>query len=316
MHPFTFITVLAPLALARGLGQRTSGSSNSTAASVDAISNFTFDELYSLTTTFLDAYMYPNNTVQALSINSTLFSEDVIGRVDATRVFVGRELNTEYIFGLFSQLALSPNSFSLLGTPMSYEIIHFAANQNVAVNSAIVQFYSSTVDLTYPVEIVFWTTYNQAGQITQYDATFKWLQWSFDTITEVMMGKLNLTSEDTAIAFATQKLAQSICATAMDSCNGTNTQYASTNECMSYLTTKVPFGNAYELGFDTLLCRMAHQPMVPMRPSVHCSHIGPSGGDYCVNDRTYAGMVEEPLFTNQPFVPYGYGVSNATVAAE
>ncbi|ROW07798.1 hypothetical protein VMCG_03582 [Cytospora schulzeri] len=315
MRPFTFILALAPMALAKGLTKRSCGS-NSTAPSVDAVPNFTFDELYSLTTTFLDAYMYPNSTKQALSINSTLFSEDVIGRVDVTRVFTGRELNTEYIFGLFSQVALNPGSFSLLGTPMSYKIVHFAANQNIAINSAIVQFYSPTMNLTYPIEIAFWATYNQAGEITQYDATFKWLQWSFDTITEVMMSKLNLTSESTAIAFATQKIAESICATAMDSCNGTNTQYASTKECLNFLTTQVAFGNAYELGFDTLLCRMTHQPMVPMRPSVHCSHIGPSGGDYCVNDRTYAGMVQEPLFTNSPFVPYGYGDSNATVAAE
>ncbi|KUI58126.1 hypothetical protein VP1G_05441 [Cytospora mali] len=311
MRPFTIIMALAPLAFAT---VKRSGC-NSTAAP-DPVPNFTFDELYSLTTTFLDSYMYPNNTVQALSINSTLFSEDVIGRVDATRVFLGRELNTEYIFGLFSELSLNPSSFSLLGTPMSYKITHFAANQNIAINSAVVQFYSSTVDLTYPVEITFWATYNAQGQITQYDATFKWLQWSFDTLSAVMMQALNMTSTARFTAYATQMLARSICTTAMESCNGTNTQYSSMDECVSFLTSGVPFGNAYELGFDTLLCRMAHQPMVPIRPSVHCSHIGPTGGDYCTNDRTYAGMVEQPLFTNQPFVPYGYADKDATLAAE
>lgn len=311
MRPFAIITALAPLALVSCKDI----SFNSTTVP-DEVPNFTFNELYSFTTTFLDAYMYPNNSAQALSINSTLFSEDVIGRVDATRDFVGRELNTEYIFGLFSELALNPNSFSLLGAPMSYKITHFAASQNVAVNSAVVQFYSSTVGLTYPVEITFWATYNAQRQITQYDATFKWLQWNFDTLTAAMMQALNMTSDTAFETYATKMLASSICATAMDSCNGTNTQYESTEQCVAFLTTEVPFGNAYQLGFDTLLCRMAHQPMVPIRPSVHCSHIGPSGGEYCTNDRTYAGTVEEALFTNQPFVPYGYADANATIVAE
>lgn len=66
----------------------------------------------------------------------------------------------------------------------------------------------------------------------------------------------------------------------------------------------------------TLPCRMAHQPMVPIRPSVHCSHIGPSESDYCEEDRTYGSMVQEPSFTNQPFVPYGYADSDATVSAQ
>jgi hypothetical protein len=44
---------------------------------------------------FADAFMYPNNTAQAQTINSTLFSENIQGRVDLTSTFDGRELNTE-----------------------------------------------------------------------------------------------------------------------------------------------------------------------------------------------------------------------------
>ena len=88
------------------------------------------------------------------SINSTLLAEDVQGRVDTTRNFDGREINTEYLFGLFANLATSsngpnafslfglfanlatsgndPNAFSLLGIPTSYEITHFAASENIA----------------------------------------------------------------------------------------------------------------------------------------------------------------------------------------
>jgi hypothetical protein len=44
---------------------------------------------------FADAFMYPNNTIEAAKINSTLFAETVQGRVDLTSTFDGRELNTE-----------------------------------------------------------------------------------------------------------------------------------------------------------------------------------------------------------------------------
>lgn len=53
--------------------------------------SFTLDELYNLTTAFVEAFMYPNNLAQTASINSTIFSEDVLGRVDVTRTFPGRE---------------------------------------------------------------------------------------------------------------------------------------------------------------------------------------------------------------------------------
>ena len=46
-------------------------------------------------TRFADAAMYPNNTAEASKINSTLFAENVQGRVDLTSTFDGRELNTE-----------------------------------------------------------------------------------------------------------------------------------------------------------------------------------------------------------------------------
>ncbi|KAG9637957.1 hypothetical protein KCU64_g13998, partial [Aureobasidium melanogenum] len=77
--------------------------------------NFTFAELYNLTDRFLKNHMYPLNIAQSLSINSSLLSPDILGRVDATRDYAGRELNTEYLFGLFANIALNPDAFTLLG---------------------------------------------------------------------------------------------------------------------------------------------------------------------------------------------------------
>lgn len=69
---------------------------------------------------------------QAKSVNSSLLAPDVQGRVDITRTFTGQELNTEYLFGLFANIAASPDEFTLLGVPLAYEITHFAASQNIA----------------------------------------------------------------------------------------------------------------------------------------------------------------------------------------
>lgn len=46
---------------------------------------------------------------------------------------------------------------------------------------------------------------------------------------------------------------------------------------------------------------MVHQNMVPFRPQVHCLHIGPLGGGYCNDDKTYDQTVTQTYFTNYPF---------------
>lgn len=94
---------------------------------------FSFNQLWDLHKKFLDNFIYPADVKQAQAINSTIFAENVQGRVDITRTFEGRELNTEYLFGLFANLATaSPGAISLLGVPLNYEVLHFAANQNIA----------------------------------------------------------------------------------------------------------------------------------------------------------------------------------------
>lgn len=52
---------------------------------------------------------------------------------------------------------------------------------------------------------------------------------------------------------------------------------------------------------------MVHQNMVPLRPSVHCSHIGKTGGGYCNDNTNYTGTVTENFFTNLPFGYTGKG---------
>ena len=93
--------------------------------------SFSAQDLWNLHEKFLKTFMSPQDAVEARKINSTLLAENVQGKIDITRTFDGRELNTEYLFGLFANLATSANEVTLLGVPTSYEVLNFVANQNV-----------------------------------------------------------------------------------------------------------------------------------------------------------------------------------------
>jgi len=115
--------------------------------------SFTFEALYNMTVNFFDTFMFPQNAKEALKINSTFFATDALGRVDATRDFEGNELNTEYAFGLFANLALNRDSFTLLGVPTRYTLIHMAANEYIVSVALVVDFHVSALGITNPVEV-------------------------------------------------------------------------------------------------------------------------------------------------------------------
>jgi hypothetical protein len=129
--------------------------------------SFTYNELYKLNVNFWENFLYPADVTQAKDVNSTIFAEGVKGRIDATRTFDGRELNTEYLFGLFANLASTSTSLSLLGVPISYEILKFSANKYVSSAATRVMFNISSLGLIVPIEIDTWIAWNSLGQMTQ-----------------------------------------------------------------------------------------------------------------------------------------------------
>jgi len=102
--------------------------------------------------------------------------------------------------------------------------------------------------LPVPLQIETWNAFNDKGEVSQYDATFKWWQWTVDYLLGTAAQASNSTLAQIT-ASATQLLAQSICTTAQTYCNGTaNSQYQSMDACKNFLTTQIRFGEAYELG--------------------------------------------------------------------
>ncbi|KAJ6024712.1 hypothetical protein N7540_005509 [Penicillium herquei] len=263
---------------------------------------YTYDELWNLETGFWDAFLYPANKEQTQGNQSTIFSSDVQGRVDITRTFDGDELNREYIFGLFAD----PDHVSLVGVPISYSITQFSANDNIAAATTVVTFNATTFGVLVPVTIDTWIEFDEDGKITQYDAVFRWFEYLLDFLVEGTATKINATSSDQAIAYISDTLAKTICNTHEQYCTGSNKQYADNSTCYDFLTKSIRFGKSYELGRNTLLCREVHEHMVQYRPDVHCSHIGPSGGGYCVDDMSYSQTVLQKYF-NDSWIPFGYG---------
>ncbi|KAJ5330246.1 hypothetical protein N7476_000029 [Penicillium atrosanguineum] len=265
-------------------------------------STFTFDQLWELEKTFWDSFLYPANVKQTQGNESSIFNTNVQGRVDITRTFDGDELNREYIFGLFSD----PVHVSLVGVPIAYNITQFAANDNIASATTVVTFNATTFGIQIPVTIDTWIEWDAGGKIIQYDAVFRLFDYLVDFLIGDVAKKINATSSDQAVAYVSDLLAKTICATHEQYCTGSNQQYTDTAACYEFLTKDVRFGKSYELGKNTLLCREVHEHMVHYRPGIHCAHIGPTGGGYCVDDMTYPQTVLQRYF-NDSWIPYGYG---------
>jgi hypothetical protein len=187
----------------------------------------------------------------------------------------------------------------VIGQPGEWEILQFAANQNIASATTRVNFtFKAFHNASFPVIIDTWLTWNEKQEITQYDVVFRW----FGYLLKTLLGLGSGSYQENAAA-AVNALATSVCHAHTNYCNGTNTQYESPDACMNFLTKEIRVGESFELGMNTLLCRSVHEVMVKYRPDVHCSHIGPSGGGMCDDSIPYLQKATEQFFTKSSWIP-------------
>jgi hypothetical protein len=283
---------------------------------ITKVPSYTFKQLHKVTTNFLDQMMYPKNIAQAKSIKSTLFSENVIGRIEQVRSFHGREESTEWMFNLFANNIIHPDIQALFGDPLSYDVIKFPANENVVAADIIIKLNVTSIGITTQLQTIAFFTFEGAGAISEWDATFRYLERNFQYLF-VDAGKLMGTDVTGTGNYVTKQLADSICNVESHYCTGSLKQFQSISECTEFMTN-LNFGAADILGYNSLICRMMHQTLVPSRPQRYCPAIGPSGCNFCTNELEleYLQTVTDPLFINYPFVPYGYASKDAAIAAE
>ncbi|KAK0486372.1 hypothetical protein IW261DRAFT_1455163 [Armillaria novae-zelandiae] len=139
-------------------------------------------------------------------------------------------------------------------------------------------------------------------KIESYDISLRRFPWAFDfllpklapTIAEELGVSYNGTDANNQ-ALAAQRAIVDICNVAMEYCTGDNQVYDSNESCRQFLTNEVPFGEAWQGGQNTTMCRYIHKNIVQFRPDVHCPHISPSGGDVCI-PRSYENVTEDYPF--------------------
>jgi len=79
----------------------------------------------------------------------------------------------------------------------------------------------------------------------------------------------------------TNSVITQICNTEAAMCLGPNDQYATVSSCTSFMNS-IRYGSWDDMTqHNTVTCRLLHLLLVPLRPEVHCFHIGPDGGGKC-----------------------------------
>ncbi|GAA5986662.1 hypothetical protein JCM11641_001355 [Rhodosporidiobolus odoratus] len=240
--------------------------------------------------------------------NTDLMAEDVVGRLDVTTTFLGQELNIEYLFGLFYNIR-DDTSTGIIGYPKSHTITSLIIEPPVAYYSAVVELEYATINRTISIQADFITAWNDDLKMISWDATLRrWSQGFRYIISQIApqiakeLGETYDPATTNTSAIMAQKAATELCATAMQYCTGDNQQYESCDQCYAVLTEEKPWGDPLDGGLDTTWCRYIHRNMVPFRPRVHRAHIGPSGGDMCI-DRDYLEVTYDYPFSQTLVAP-------------
>jgi hypothetical protein len=170
-----------------------------------------------------------------------------------------------------------------------------------------------------PVLLNTWFRFDDNNKIVSWDGIIGRFPWLMQTLTpaiaESIANELNISGPDATNydQLIHHRAALDICLVHQMYCHGQDQQYADYDKCMDTILNKKPLGDWWAMGIDNgvfsygrfivlqlanvrttlheALCRWIHMGMVQFRPSVHCPHIGPTGGDMCnprtVSDFTY-----------------------------
>ncbi|KAJ7493996.1 hypothetical protein FB451DRAFT_1551250 [Mycena latifolia] len=260
----------------------------------------TLQQILGFLNQFQKDFSYPQIIETAKSINYTGFSDDIVGRLDITGNFVGRELNTEYLFGLFSGLSTggANGSTPLLGVPLNGTVTDLVIENNLAIVSVLRDF-NWTIE-TVPTRWELKFMIDDEGRATQWDAILyrasALFAYIWPKLATHLRTELALPAQTPDTVVLQTRAARDICSQHEQYCLGPDQQYNSTEACLDFVLNTIPLGEVWQGGQNTAFCRYIHTPMIPLRPSVHCPHIGPSGGDMCF-DHPYESMVLDNPFS-------------------
>ncbi|CAF3090796.1 unnamed protein product [Rotaria sp. Silwood2] len=209
------------------------------------------------------------NNIQSKYISS----QGLSGRVIPAGTFPTKVLALEYLYGLQCSLPnLPPRPYAI----KKVDLIRIAYDSKYLITqNEIIVYLSGNKRLTVFTIMAFDKAYKLCG----YEGHIRNFGLTFDPSTDVER----------------QLIIGLICTAAQTFCNGILQQYSSVDDCTQYLMTKVPYGS-YDRGDQgTVACRAIHAYFVPLLPSVHCPHVGPTGGGACT-DKTIDFYYNQPNF--------------------
>jgi len=144
--------------------------------------------------------------------------------------------------------------------------------------------------------------FNDDAKVTQYDAQLFRSSWLFATVLPALVPRIAKelnesipTTQEGVLKLITKRAAVDICEAHESFCVGDLQQYKTKQDCMKFIQVERPFGDIWQGGQDTGICRYIHKAMVPLRPEVHRVHIGPTGGGFC-SPRNYTDVILEDPF--------------------
>lgn len=184
-----------------------------------------------------------------------------------------------------------------------------------------------TVNLSIPLQIdMFMAFDDDSMKVVSYDAILRRIDelmaFTAPYLAPQIAEELNSTSTNVT-ELIQLKTAADVCAVSNLYCTGEFQQYDSQDACLTFMEA-LPFGESWQGGMNTGWCRYIHKSMfvlatsilhgltvvtcprfldlVQFRPDVHCPHIGPTGGDMCI-DRNYLEVTSTVPF-NQTLLSY------------
>lgn len=206
---------------------------------------------------------------QGLNAVSDIFDSNVKGRVTPAGTFLDSQAVLEYFFGL----AVTPGS---MVTAVDLKILMESGNR-VAVRADITFDARGTPSgRIFTLTQTGFFTFSDTGKIAAFDLTILNLGAAVDprSSLEAVQNILGVCTLLT-MGFGAQP------ATCPGEFSGPNATTKFQN-CVQFMNS-IPYGSWNRANSNTFVCRQLHSLLTPFRPDVHCSHVGKTGGDSCID---------------------------------
>lgn len=211
----------------------------------------------------------------SIILNSTLrkqyLSDNLIGRVQPVGTFLSSSSALAYIYGLLCDI---PNSPKRSDSVQTVDLLQLTYDPDYYRISAKIQ-----INLASSNKLIFFgmVAFDKDLKLCGYEAV-------------VQNGGLTTDIPSNQHSLAIQGLCQAI----QIACpvGSPLQQYENVTECISFLSEPTtPFGTYDRADQNNAVCRLIHSNFVHIEPTVHCPHLGKTGGDACT-DKTAKSYFE------------------------